>query len=241
MAVEMLHIDCMDYMQTLPDKAFDLAIVDPPYGLNMAKERPRKDGRFAHNKPRKWDENIPSPEYFSELMRISNNQIIWGGNYFGLPPTQGFIFWYKQNPVENFSDGEYAWTSFRRPARCFDYRYYGNLEGKSSASDKIHISQKPVALYKWILHNYAKPGDRILDTHVERRLRGLKLDEREALLDGIDSGRCSGSSFRVDVVVVLPGMFEIASSSFLLVAALQSVMGLRVAFEVEEEAQLLLS
>ena len=165
MAVEMLHIDCMDYMRSLPDNSFYLAIVDPPYGLNMAKERPRKDGRFAHNKPRKWDENIPSPEYFSELMRISNNQIIWGGNYFGLPPTQGFIFWYKQNPVENFSDGEYAWTSFQRPAKCFDYRYYGNLEGKSSASDKIHISQEPVALYKWILHNYAKPGDRILDTH----------------------------------------------------------------------------
>lgn len=165
MAVEMLHIDCMDYMRSLPDNSFDLAIVDPPYGLNMAKERQRKDGRFAHNKPRKWDENIPSPEYFAELMRISNNQIIWGGNYFGLPPTQGFIFWYKQNPVENFSDGEYAWTSFQRPAKCFDYRYYGNLEGKSSASYKIHISQKPVALYKWILHNYAKPGDRILDTH----------------------------------------------------------------------------
>lgn len=165
MSVEMLHMDCMEYMRGLPDKAFELAIVDPPYGLNMAKERPRKDGRFAHNKPRKWDENIPSPQYFSELMRVSANQIIWGGNYFGLPSTQGFIFWYKQNPVENFSDGEYAWTSFQRPAKCFKYRYYGNLEGKSSAPDKIHISQKPVALYKWLLHNYASPGDRILDTH----------------------------------------------------------------------------
>lgn len=164
--IELIHGDCMLAMKEMPDKAFDLAIVDPPYGLNMAKERPRKDGRFAHNVPRKWDENIPEPIYFEELKRVSKNQIIWGGNYYGLPPTQGFIFWYKQNPVDNFSDGEYAWTSFQRPAKCFPFRYYGNLEGHSSAPDKIHISQKPNNLYRWLLKNYAKPGDKILDTHL---------------------------------------------------------------------------
>lgn len=158
--------DCMEYMATLPDKAFDLAIVDPPYGLNMAKERPRKDGRFAHNVPRTWDEKIPDAEYFAELKRVSTEQIIWGGNYFPLPPTQGFIFWYKKNPVENFSDGEMAWTSFKRPAKCFNFAYYGNLEGNTSAPEKIHISQKPIALYEWLLVNYAKPGQRILDTHL---------------------------------------------------------------------------
>ena len=162
----LLHIDCMEYMTGLPDKAFDLAIVDPPYGLNMAKERPRKDGRFAHNVPRTWDEKIPDSAYFSELERVSVNQIIWGGNYFPLPPTQGFIFWYKQNPVDNFSDGELAWTSFKRPARCFHFAYYGGIEGKTSAPKKIHISQKPVKLYEWLLSNYAKPGQRILDTHL---------------------------------------------------------------------------
>lgn len=163
---ELRLVDCMSYMATLPDKTFDLAIVDPPYGLNMAKERPRKDGRFAHNVPRTWDEKIPDAEYFAELKRVSHEQIIWGGNYFPLPPTQGFIFWYKKNPVENFSDGEMAWTSFKRPAKCFNFSYYGNLEGNTTASEKIHISQKPIALYEWLLTNYAKPGDRILDTHL---------------------------------------------------------------------------
>ena len=175
--IELLNIDCMEYMAGLPDKAFDLAIVDPPYGLNMAKERPRKDGRFANNIPKTWDEKIPDEIFFRELYRVSINQIIWGGNYFGLPPTQGFIFWYKQNPVENFSDGEYAWTSFSRPAKCFDFRYYGNLEGKTSAGEKIHISQKPIALYKWLLKNYAKEGDRILDTHAGSRSLAIACHE----------------------------------------------------------------
>ena len=156
----------MEYMATLEDKAFDLAIVDPPYGLNMAKEKPRKDGRFAHNKPRTWDEKIPDAAYFAELRRVSEHQIIWGGNYFPLPPTQSFIFWYKQNPVENFSDGELAWTSFSRPAKCFPFRYYGSLSGASSAGEKVHISQKPIELYEWLLTNYAKPGQTILDTHL---------------------------------------------------------------------------
>jgi site-specific DNA-methyltransferase (adenine-specific) len=162
----LLHGDCMEFMRELPDKFYELAVVDPPYGLNMAKERQRKDGRFAHNVPRTWDEKIPDAEYFRELQRISLNQIIWGGNYFQLPPTQGFIFWYKQNPVDNFSDGELAWTSFQRPAKCFNFKYYGNLEGNTSASEKIHISQKPVKLYEWLLTNYAKTGDKILDTHL---------------------------------------------------------------------------
>jgi site-specific DNA-methyltransferase (adenine-specific) len=160
------NCDCMEYMRGLPDKAFELAIVDPPYGLNMAKERPRKDGRFAGNVPRTWDEKIPDMEYFNELSRVSANQIIWGGNYFPLPPTQSFVFWYKRNPVDNFSDGELAWTSFSRPAKCFDYQYYGGIEGNTSAEKKIHISQKPVKLYEWLLTHYAKPGDRILDTHL---------------------------------------------------------------------------
>lgn len=161
-----LNVDCMEYMKQLPDKYFDLSVCDPPYGLNMSKEKPRKDGRFAGNIPKTWDEKIPDATYFQELKRISLNQIIWGGNYFPLPPTQGFVFWYKNNPVDNFSDGEFAWTSFQRPAKCFNFSYYGNIEGNTSASKKIHISQKPVKLYEWLLTNYGKPGQKIFDSHM---------------------------------------------------------------------------
>lgn len=162
---EVFNEDNMIGMARYPDKFFDLAIVDPPYGLNIAKEKPRISGRWNYT-PKGWDSKIPDKSYFDELFRVSKNQIIWGGNYFDLPPTRGFIFWYKNQPVPNFADGEFAWTSFDRVAKCFDYRYYGNLEGNTSATDKIHPTQKPVALYKWILTNYAKPGNKILDTHM---------------------------------------------------------------------------
>lgn len=169
------NIDCMEYMKTLPDKHFELAIVDPPYGIGFGEfNRTNKDtlgNRYKANKYKngKWDDAIPDDDYFKELKRVSKNQIVWGGNYFPYlwkNGCKGFIFWYKGNPVPNFSDGELAWTSFNKVARQFDYRYYGNLEGDSSASEKIHPTQKPVALYEWLLTNYAKPGDKILDTHL---------------------------------------------------------------------------
>jgi site-specific DNA-methyltransferase (adenine-specific) len=164
--------DNMIGMSRYPDKFFELAVVDPPYGIDFGTfNRTNTDSNGNRYKADKyknadWDKNAPPHEYFQELMRVSKNQIIWGGNYFDLPPTQCFIFWYKQNPVANFSDGELAWTSFSRPAQCFDYRYYGGIEGKTSAGIKIHPTQKPVALYKWLLKNYAKQGDKILDTHL---------------------------------------------------------------------------
>jgi site-specific DNA-methyltransferase (adenine-specific) len=158
--------DNMIMMARYSDDYFDLAIVDPPYGIDMSNySRTKEDFQGKRHKKRKWDENTPKTEYFKELFRVSKNQIVWGGNYFNLPPNQNFIFWYKQNPVSNFSDGEYAWTSFKKPALCFDYRYYGNLEGNTSASKKYHPTQKPVKLYEWTLTNYAKEGDKILDTH----------------------------------------------------------------------------
>jgi site-specific DNA-methyltransferase (adenine-specific) len=163
------NMDCMEGMKQFPDKYFELAIVDPPYGLDFGKfnrtEKTATGERFKANRyhQAEWDNQTPSDTYFNELFRVSKNQIIWGGNYFKLPPTKEFIFWYKHQPVSNFSDGEYAWTSFKGVAKCFDYQYFGNV---NSEKDRIHPTQKPVALYTWLLNNYAKKGDKILDTHV---------------------------------------------------------------------------
>lgn len=149
-----IHGDCMDYMKTLPDKCFDLAIVDPPYGIGISNNPVRQ----AHKK-KNWDNNIPDNKYFEELFRISKNQIIWGGNYFNLPISKCFIIWDKRQP-EKFSLAmcEYAWCSIQKPAKIFSLSV---LEEKN----KIHPTQKPIKLYKWILCNYAKYGYKILDTH----------------------------------------------------------------------------
>jgi len=173
--INLIHGDSLQAMGAMRDKQFDLAIVDPPYGIGFGEfNRTNKasDGtRYKANKYKndKWDDSIPTDKYFSELMRISENQIVWGGNYFPYlwqNGCKGFIFWYKGNPVPNFADGELAWTSFNKVAKQLDYRYYGNLEGNTSASDKIHPTQKPVFLYKWLLQNYAEKGQTILDTHL---------------------------------------------------------------------------
>ena len=158
--------DNMQMMARYPDNHFDLAIVDPPYGIGFGQYQRTERVRYKNSD---WDDDIPSDEYFKELMRVSKNQIVWGGNYFPYlwaKGCKGFVFWYKGNPVPNYSDGELAWTSFDKVAKMFDYRYYGNLEGKTSASEKIHPTQKPIQLYKWLLENYATKGDKILDTHL---------------------------------------------------------------------------
>jgi site-specific DNA-methyltransferase (adenine-specific) len=158
--------DNMELMARYPDKYFDLAIVDPPYGFRTEKTGILNFRKGVNEKV--WN-LAPTAEYFDELKRVSKNQIVWGGNYFPelwVNGCRGFIYWHKGNPVPNFADGELAWTSFDRNAMQFDYRYYGNLEGKTSAGDKFHPTQKPVALYKWLLDKYAKQGDKILDTHL---------------------------------------------------------------------------
>lgn len=150
--------DCMALMARYPDKHFDLAIVDPPYGIDI-----NSSGRLGHygGKGKSWDAAIPPMEYFAELRRVAKHQIIWGGNYFPLPPTRCFLIWDKQQPEGvSFADAEFAWASFDASAKTFRMRPQG------ADTVRIHPTQKPVALYDWLLANYAKPGQRILDTHL---------------------------------------------------------------------------
>ena len=150
-------MDCMQGMKEFPDKYFDLAIVDPPYGINI-----QKSGRLGrYNNKNVWDDKIPNDDYFNELFRVSKNQIIWGGNYFPLKPTKCFLIWDKKQPENiSFASCEFAWTSFDSVAKTF---YYSPMNDNDK---RIHTTQKPVALYEWILSRYAKDGDIILDTHV---------------------------------------------------------------------------
>ena len=158
------NLDCMEGMKRYGDKHFDLAIVDPPYGINIEEIWGNEKNGYKQYKKGGWDKEIPKKEYFDELFRVSNNQVIWGGNYFVqyLTGSMGWVFWDKGQRNFTCSDGELAYTSFKKALRVFTYsRSLSNF-----AEEKIHINQKPVKLYKWLLHNYAKKGDLILDTHV---------------------------------------------------------------------------
>lgn len=172
MISEVYNEDCMIGMSRYPDKFFDLAIVDPPYGINIAKEKPRVSGRWNYT-PKQWDNAIPSDDYFIELKRVSVNQIIWGGNYFSLGYCRGYIIWDKDQPVDNFADSEFAWTSFSRVAKTFRYP----IIKQNFQTVKIHPTQKPVKLYEWLLTNYAKPGDKILDTHLGSQSSRIAADK----------------------------------------------------------------
>ena len=194
--IELTCEDCMDLMAKYPDKYFDLAIVDPPYGVGTVTYMPGERihafggsfdkyeitvGVLDMNQRKKvkvdvvnknntyttglqfGDENVsPPPAYFKELFRVAKHQIIWGGNYFLLPPSRGFVIWSKPTVTENFSMAmcEFAWMSFNQNAKIFSCPPMGK------PGERIHPTQKPVALYKWILSNYAKTGWKILDTHL---------------------------------------------------------------------------
>ena len=169
--------DCMEAMAEFSDKFFELAIVDPPYGIGAAKVGVGKSQKLRQKngqiKGGDWDCTVPDTDYFNELFRVSQNQIICGGNYFSLPPTRGIICWDKGKSMRglDFSEWEMVWTSFDRVARLFYHDLTAGLgfvtKGNSERErGKIHPTQKPIALYKWLLQNYAKPGDKILDTHL---------------------------------------------------------------------------
>lgn len=189
--INIFNCDCLHWMATKPDKYYDLAIVDPPYGINatnmqMGTNMSRKNGGYpgesTATKQKKgrlnqgsgklkdrilntsncdWDKEIPSAEYFTELFLISKNQIIWGGNYFPLPPTRCIICWDKKQPWDNFSQWEMAWTSFDMPAPIVRI----SSRGGANNIEKIHPTEKPVKLYEWIIRKFATPGMKLLDTH----------------------------------------------------------------------------
>jgi site-specific DNA-methyltransferase (adenine-specific) len=142
----------LEYTKSLPDKYFDLCIADPPYGIGIA----TNPFRQKHEK-KDWDNQIPTQEILKEMQRVSTHCIIWGGNYFGLPANKHFIIWDKKQPFD-FSSAmcEYAWSNIDKPAKIFSYRV-------TTEKNKIHPTQKPIALYAWILDNYAKQGDKIFD------------------------------------------------------------------------------
>jgi len=153
--------DNMLLMARYPDNYFDLAIVDPPYGIDAGKMT-MGSGKHKFKKGKDWDNSIPNNEYFKELFRVSKNQIIWGGNYFPLPLNNNWIIWDKLNPNLSFSEAELAWCSIKKNVRIF--KRYSAMEDDDGK--KQHPTQKPILLYKYCLEKYAKQGDKILDTHL---------------------------------------------------------------------------
>ncbi len=169
--------DNMQLMARYEDNYFDLAIVDPPYGIDHANKAGKMSGqkygksaaKKRNYKAKDWDIEIPTLKYFNQLNRVSKNQIIWGGNYFAhlLKPKSGWVFWDKDNGNNNFSDGELAWTSFNCGLRMKKITWNGMIQyDMKNKEDRFHPTQKPIRLYEWLLMNYAKEGDKILDTHL---------------------------------------------------------------------------
>jgi len=186
--IQITNEDNMALMARYPDNYFDLAIVDPPYGIGASKQtqssskiKGRKNSIVKRSSliSKDWDNETPTKEYFDELFRVSKNQIIWGGNYFNLPLINSWLIWNKLQVLETRSDGEMAWTSFKKPLKIVPLLQDGFKRGQNvgynqpviynepfSGKQTIHPTQKPVALYKWLLDKYAKEGDKILDTHI---------------------------------------------------------------------------
>ena len=192
---ETYNIDCLEYMKSIPDNFFDLAVVDPPYGIGESSKNrngihkliDKKTGRRylikINNEIKSWDNEAPKEDYFIELKRVSKNQIIFGANHFiesiKKANSSSWIVWDKCNSGSDFADCELAWTSFKKAVRQFRFMWNGMLQGKQSFKNghisegdqskhekRIHKTQKPVILYKWILQNYAKPGQKIFDSHL---------------------------------------------------------------------------
>jgi site-specific DNA-methyltransferase (adenine-specific) len=172
--IKLLNIDCMEYMRSVPDRYFDLAIVDPPYGIGESGKTNKSRGKLAVAKNYESfagdDIESPNEEYFKELMRVSSNQIIWGANHFAnkFPANSScWIVWNKENGESDFADCELAYTSFESAVRMYTFRWAGMLQGDMKNKEiRIHPTQKPVKLYEWLLSKFSHPDARVLDTHL---------------------------------------------------------------------------
>lgn len=189
--IELYLEDNMTGMARFPDKYFDLAIVDPPYGIGEDGSKNHTRGKLAKSKDYKPfagnDIKAPGPEYFEELFRISKNQIIWGANHFLGKTSPCWIVWDKENGDTDFADCELAWTSFKTAVRKFKFKWHGMLqEDMANKEIRIHPTQKPVALYKWILEKYAKPDFKILDTHAGSFSIGIAAHQYGCHLTGFE-------------------------------------------------------
>ena len=213
--IELLHTACMEFMRGLPDKAFDLAIVDPPYGIGAANDarfglKMRKAGSRRSAFVRKdWDSETPSPEYFDEVRRVSREQIVWGANYFGL--IGGMLFWHKHQTDYSSSSGELAHLSMVHGVHYVDILWSGAYQQDMKNKERrIHPTQKPVALYRWLLKNYAKPGQRILDTHLGSGSIAIACDIEGFDLVGceIDADYIAGARKRLADHLSAPRLFD---------------------------------
>ena len=199
--IELHNVDCLPFMKQCKDKQFDLAIVDPPYGLGIdgQKESKKKGAqiRKAHEF-KGWDNAIPNKEYFDELKRISKNQIVWGANYFTefLEPTKAWVFWYKGQQGLTMSDGEMAWTSLKKVTRMVNIHRTHIWQ-----ENPMHPTQKPVKLYKWLLKNYAEEGQTIFDSHLGSGSIAIACDELGFDFTGleIDKGYFEEANKRIDL------------------------------------------
>ena len=218
--------DCLPAMREMPDKAFELSVVDVPYGIgeSMNDNAGRGKGRgglkgsalaYAKDYGRKdWDKSPPPLQYFKELLRVSKNQIIWGANHFidQMPvPSPCWIVWDKVNYGNDFADCELAWTSFRTAVRQITFQWNGLLQGDMKNKEiRIHQTQKPVALYRWLLKNYAKPGDTILDTHLGSGSIAIACHDLGFKLTGfeIDEEYLSAAVDRIKRYLRQPKMFK---------------------------------
>ena len=164
--IKVTNEDNMQLMARYEDNHFDLAIVDPPYGIDVTKMTLGNGKKKINRGTSDWDSKTPRKEYFNELRRVSKNQIIWGANYMteNLPPSMGWVYWDKGTGSNDFSDGELAYTSFDRALRAYKVSWVG--ANANNGTPRIHPTEKPVKLYEWLLMNYAKEGDKILDTHL---------------------------------------------------------------------------
>ena len=183
--IELHNVDCLPFMKQCEDNQFDLAIVDPPYGIDWMKqiENPNTKANWKVHDKKDWDKNIPQQEYFNELFRVSKNQIVWGGNYMTeyLPPSPCWLIWDK---MQEFTGAvfEMAWTSFKSPAKAFRMSRVEAYANKN----KIHPTQKPERLYEWILDKYANEGDLILDTHLGSGSIAVACDKMSYDLVGLE-------------------------------------------------------